>query len=106
MESLEQCLSLEVCEKARNVFCDGPKSVWPQCVTQHRIFFKFFSILLTFSGFFSLVFHTSNFWSLRNLINKTIIPFMLVGYETGSSQLGATRLIGYLPSHIQFALME
>ena len=67
---------------------------------------SFFSILLTFSGFFSLVFHTSNFWSLRNLIDKTIIPFMLVGYETGSSQLRATRLIGYLPSHIQFALME
>ena len=40
--------------------------------------------------------------------NKTIIiiPFSLVGYETGYSQLGATRLIGYLPSHIQRALME
>ena len=32
--------------------------------------------------------------------NKTIIPFALVGYETGYSQLGATRLVGYLPSHI------
>ena len=30
--------------------------------------------------------------------NKTIIPFALVGYETGYSQLGATRLVGYLPS--------
>ena len=38
--------------------------------------------------------------------NKTIIPFALVGYETGYSQLGATRLVGYLPSHIQRALME
>ena len=38
--------------------------------------------------------------------NKTIIPFTLVGYETGYSQLGATRLVGYLPSHIQRALME
>ena len=28
--------------------------------------------------------------------NKTIIPFALVGYETGYSQLGATSLIGYL----------
>ena len=37
--------------------------------------------------------------------NKTIIPFALVGYETGYSQLGATRLVGYLPSHIQLALM-
>ena len=27
-------------------------------------------------------------------------------YETGYSQLGATRLVGYLPSHIQRALME
>ena len=35
--------------------------------------------------------------------NKTIIPFALVGYETGYS---ATRLVGYLPSHIQRALME
>ena len=38
--------------------------------------------------------------------NKTIIPFALAGYETGYSQLGATRLVGYLPSHIQRALME
>ena len=38
--------------------------------------------------------------------NKTIIPFALVGYETGYGQLGATRLVGYLPSHIQRALME
>ena len=35
--------------------------------------------------------------------NKTIIPFTLVGYETGYSQLGATRLVGYLPSHIERA---
>ena len=35
--------------------------------------------------------------------NKTIIPFALVGYATGYSQLGATRLVGYLPSHIQRA---
>ena len=38
--------------------------------------------------------------------NKTIIPFALVGYETGYSQLGSMRLVGYLPSHIQRALME
>ena len=38
--------------------------------------------------------------------DKTIIPFALVGYETGYSQLGATRLVGYLPSHIQRDLME
>ena len=39
-------------------------------------------------------------------VNKTIIPFALVGYETGYSQLGASRLVGYLPSRIQRALME
>ena len=38
--------------------------------------------------------------------NKTIIPFALVGYETDYSQLGATHLICYLPSHIQRMLME
>ena len=38
--------------------------------------------------------------------NKTIIPFAFVGYETGYSQLGATRLVRYLPSHVQRALME
>ena len=38
--------------------------------------------------------------------NETIIPFALVGYETVYSQLGATGLVGYLPSHIQRALME
>ena len=37
--------------------------------------------------------------------NKTIIH-ELVGYETGYTLLGATRLVGYLPSHIQRALME
>ena len=45
-------------------------------------------------------------FSELNEFNKTIIPFALVGYETGYSQLGATRLVGYLPSHIQRALME
>ena len=38
--------------------------------------------------------------------NKTIIPFALVGYEIGYSQLGLTDLVGYLPSHIQRSLME
>ena len=40
------------------------------------------------------------------ILNKTIIPFTLVGYEIGYSQLGPTGLVGYLPSHIQRALME
>ena len=40
-----------------------------------------------------------------NLI-KQVIPFALVGYEIGCSQLGLTGLVGYLPFHIQRALME
>ena len=58
---------------------DEPASVWPPGVTYFSLFTEF---------------------------NETIIPFALVGYETGYSQLGATRLFGYLPSHIQRALME
>jgi len=42
----------------------------------------------------------------RTEVNKTIILFALVGYEIGYSQLGPTDLVGYLPSHIQRALME
>ena len=38
--------------------------------------------------------------------NNTFIPFAFVEYETGYSQRGAWRRVGYLPSHIQRALME
>ena len=69
-----------------------------------RIFVKFFSISLGFARYFR------SYFGLQILVlkefSKTIIPFALVGYETGYSQLGATRLVGYLPSHIQRALME
>ena len=49
----------------------------------------------------------SSFKGFRKLIkfNKTIIPFEVVGYENGYSQLGATRLVDYLQSHIQRTLM-
>ena len=66
------------------------------------------SCFFDFAGIFSLssrVFRTSKFLEFKEF-NKTIIPFSLVGYKTGYSQLGATRLVGYLPSHIQRALME
>ena len=43
-------------------------------------------------------FAKTKFLELREF-NKTIIPFALVGYETGYSQLGATCLIGYLLSY-------
>ena len=49
---------------------------------------------------------TSTSISKQGEFNKTIIPFALVGYEIGYSQLGASRLVGYLPSHIQRAVME
>ena len=64
----------------------------------------FFSISLGFCPFFRsyFVFQILEFKEF----SKTIIPFALVDYETGYSQLGAPRLVGYLPSHIQRALME
>ena len=59
-----------------------------------------------FGAFLFLV--SSNFLYFGGVFNKTIIPFMLVGYEIGysHSQLGPTGLVGYLLSHIQRALME
>ena len=64
-----------------------------------------FSILLGFAHFFRSYFILPKLLEFEEF-NKTIIPFALVGYETGYSQLGATRLVGYLPSHIQRTLME
>ena len=75
------------------------------CLCDHMVLHNitssssFFSISLWFSRFFRSYFELKEF-------NKTIIPFVLVGYATGYSQLGATHLVGYLPSHIQRALME
>ena len=106
MESLGQRRRLEVREKARNVFCDDPTSVWSHwSVTQHRNFINFF---FDFAGIFSLsslVFRTSKFLEFKEF-NKTIIPLAIVGYKTDYSQLGATGLVGSLPSHIQRTLIE
>ena len=78
-------------------------------LSDHKVLHKiassssfFFNFARSFS-FFSLLFRTSNFLEFKEF-NKTITPFALVGYETGYSQVGATRLVGYLPSHIQRAL--
>ena len=74
-------------------------------VTQHRIFIHSFCVFARiFSPFFARISYFK-FWEFKEF-NKTIIPFALVGYETGYSQLRAKRLVGYLPSHIQRALME
>ena len=66
------------------------------------------SSLLRFrSDFLAFFAHISDFnFLVLKEFNKTIIPSALVGYETGYSLLGATRLVGYLPSHIQRALVE
>ena len=105
--SWDQCRRIEVREKATKLFfCDEPTSVWPQLKVLHNIassssFFRFPS---DFLAFFAPIFYFKFLESKE--FNKTIIPFALVGYETGYSQLGATRLIGHLPSHIQRAPME
>ena len=97
----EKKVRLEVHEKARNVF------VMSLRLSDNKILHNIASVLIKFFSIslFPLVFRTSKFLELKEF-NKTIIPFALVGYETGYSQLGATRLVGYLPSHIQRALME
>ena len=88
MESLDQCRRLEVSKKGRNVFCDGPTSVLPQSVTQHRIFIKsFFRFRSDFLAFFARICHFK-FLEFKEF-NKTIILFAPVGYETGYSQRGA-----------------
>ena len=79
--------------------------LWWACVylttryytTSHQFSLSFFDFARICS-LFSIVFRTSKFLEFKEF-NKTIIPFALVGYETGYSQLGATRLVGHLPSH-------
>ena len=61
---------LRTTRKGKKCFCDEPASVWPQGITQHRIFIKFFSISLGCSPFFRSYFVLPNFWSLRNLIKQ------------------------------------
>ena len=102
---MDQFRRLEVREKARNVF------VMSLCLFDNKVLHHIASVLIKFffdfariCSLFPLIFRTSKFLELKEF-NKTIIPFALVGYETGYSQL-ATRLVGYLPSHIKRALME
>ena len=103
MESLDQCRRLEVREKARKFLF----FVMSLRLSDHKvlhniapssIFFRFHSDFLARISYF-------NFLEFKEF-NKTTIPFAFVGYETGYSQFGATRLVGYLPSQIQRALME
>ena len=65
---------------------------------------KMVSKRVIFGAFIFLV--SSNFLYFEGVFNKTIIPFVLIGYEIDYSQLGPTGLVGYSPSHIQRVLME
>ena len=70
---------LEVREKARNVFVMSLRlsdhKVLHNITTSSSFFARIFSL-------FSLVFRTSKLLEFKQF-NKTIIPFALVGYETG-----------------------
>ena len=103
MEGLDQFWRRST-RKGKKCFRDKRASVLPLGTTQHRIFIKFFGFRADFLAFFARI----SYLKLLDFkeFDKTIIPFALVGYETGYSQLGATRLVGYLPSHIQRELME
>ena len=100
MESLDQFRRLEVREKARNVFAMSLRLTTRYYATLHlhQVFFRFRSDFLA-RILYLHIFGVKEF-------NITIIPFALVRYETGYSQLGATYRVDYLPSHIQRALME
>ena len=101
---LDQFRSLEIRKKVRNVFVMSLRLSDHQVLHNIASSSSFFDFARIFS-LFSLVFRTSKLLEFKEF-NKTIIPLALVGYETGYSQLGATRLVDYLPSHIQSALME
>ena len=105
MESLDQCRRLEVREKARNFFFVMSLRLSDQKVLHNS---GSSSSFVRFRSDFLAFFARISFFKILDLkeFNETIIPFALVGYETGYSQLGATRLVDYLPSHIQRALME
>ena len=101
MESLHQFRRLEVREKVRNVFVMSLRLYDHKVLHNIASLSRFLDFARIFS-LFSLVFRTSKFLELKEF-NETIIPFALVGYETGYSQLGAYYSV---PCHIQRALME
>ena len=92
-------------EKARNVLVISLRLSDHKAVTQHRILIKFFLFRSDFLAVFARISYFK-FLDLMNLIKQLFHSRLLDMNETGYSQLGATRLVGYLPSHIQRALME
>ena len=96
VESLDKCRRLEVREKARNVFCDESTSVWPQRVTQRRIFIKFFFRFRSdFLAFFVRISYL-NFLEFKEF-NKQLFHSRLL--DTGYSQLRASLAICHLISN-------
>ena len=82
-------------------------------LSDHKVFYNiasssivFFLFRPNFLAFFARISYLLEYFLEFKEFNETIIPFALVGYETGYRQLGATRLVAYLPSHIQRTLME
>ena len=86
-ESLDQFRSLEVREKVRSVFVMSLRLSHHQVLHNIASSSSFFDFARIFS-LFSLAFRTSKLLEFKEF-NKTIIPFALVGYETGYSQRGA-----------------
>ena len=89
--SLDQFRSLEERKKARNVF------VMSLRLSDYKVLHNITSSssYLDFVWIFALflfAFRTSKFLEFKEF-NKTIIPFALVEYETGYSQLGASLAI-------------
>ena len=67
--------------KGKKCFCDELASVLHNIAS---VLIKVFSISLGFAGFFRSFFLLSKLLEFKEF-NKTIIPFTLVGYETGYS---------------------
>ena len=75
-------------------------SIWPQGVTQQRIFIKFFFDFARILSLFSLVFRTSHFWSLRNLIKQLFHSRLLdMRLVIANSALRASLAIYHLVSN-------
>jgi len=93
VESLDQWRRLEVREKARNVF------VMSLRLSDHKVLHyiasssSFFLFHSDFLAFFTCILYFK-FLEFKDF-NRTIIPFALVGYETGYSQLGTTCLVDF-----------
>ena len=104
MESFDQCRCLEVHEKARNVLVISLRLSDHKAVTQHRILIKFFLFRSDFLAVFARISYFK-FLDLMNLI-KQLFHSRLLDMRLVIANSALRGLVGYLPSHIQRALME